>query len=181
MKNLITITLVLLTLTVNSQEVPQNGKRVIKVKQKFEGEYNQKVRGFFHDKMEVTISDKLPKKLAKYGFTNVKVNEIGVVTSTDAWYNKLADIAPLSNKERGIILLNQANTVGGMARAVDVYVTPDTNTGPTRYQINFTSDQGSFKLRINMFGGVKYLIKESNVQVNIQDGKIVSKEILNNG
>jgi hypothetical protein len=32
-----------------------------------------------------------------------------------------------------------------------------------------------------MFGGVKYLIKESNVQVNIQDGKIVSKEILNNG
>ena len=181
MKNLITFALVLLTLTVNSQEVPQNGRRTIKVKQRFEGEYNQKVRGFFHDNMEANFSKKIEKKMKRYGFTNVKVVAIGAVTSTDAWYNKLADIAPLSNKDRGVILLNQAESLGQMVRAVDVYVTPDSNTGPIRYQANFTSDQGSFKLRINMFGGMKYLIKESNIQVNIQDGKIVSKTILSNG
>ena len=181
MKNLITFALVLLTLTVNSQQVPQNGRRTIKVKQRFQGEYNQKVRGFFHDNVEAKFSKKIEKKLKKYGFTNVTVVAIGSVTSTDAWYNKLANIAPLSNKDRGIILLNQANTVGGMVRAVDVYITPDSNTGPIRYQANFTSDQGSFKLRINMLGGIKYLIKESNIQVSIQDGKIVSKTILSNG
>lgn len=180
MKNLIKITVLLFTLSISSQEVPQDGRRTMKVKEKFVGEYNQEVRGFFHDNMEVNFSNKIEKKLVKkYGFTNVKVVSIGAVTSPEAWYNKLADIAPLSNKDMGVILLNQADNLGQVVRAADVYVTPDSpDSGNVKYQANITSDQGTFKIRINMFGGMRYIIKESNVSVSIQGGKIVSQQII---
>lgn len=169
-KPLFLLGLTLFTLSVNGQTVPTNGKKTIQVKESFEGEYNQEVREVFYPAPYKQHMKRLPKKLKKYGFTNVVVTKLGEVRVTDGWANKLSKLAG-GNDGVGRAKLAMATTASEISSAVDQIFTAD--PPPTKFQANFTSDQGTFKVRLSTFVGVKYIIKESNIAVAIVDGVIV--------
>ena len=163
----------LIAFNINAQEVPTNGRKTIEVKESFVGEYNQIVRDVFSTLPKKQHLKKLPKKLAKYGFTNVVITEVGRVEVIDGWANKLSKAAG-GNKSVGRAKLTMATTYSEMRGAVN-QIHNGPKRGATKFQANFTCDQGTFKVRMSTFGGLKYIIKISDVVAIIKDGKVTNK------
>jgi hypothetical protein len=154
MKTLTTIILVLgLTMSTYSQVAPTEGRKTMKVTNKFHGEYNKKVVSSFAKAPRDYHMKKLPKKLAKYGFTNVKITALGSVS-----YNSKN---PISRLDVGIAQIR----VGANVETVINTVTTKVDT--SKFQVNFTSDQGTFKVRLSMLVSPRYIIKENVNEVAI--------------
>ena len=146
MKNLLVVLVMAIGVGVFGQTAPTGGKKVLKVKTKFVGEYSLDVYNSFHSSPYEYHMKKLPKKLAKYGFTNVQITALGSVTTGAT---KRPDVGVAISYAR--------------AGYVDVAVSKaTTSVTPREFQVNFDSDQGSFKVRLSMTAtGIKYIIKES--------------------
>ena len=172
-KVILVLVAVLAFITINAQEVPTNGRKTIEVKESFVGEYNQEVSDNFSPLAKERYVKKLPKKLSKYGFTNVVVTEFGSVRVVDGWANKLSNLAG-SNESIGRAQLEIAKTGSEIRRAVDK-IYSGAKPAPTKFQANFTCDQGTFKVRMSTFGGLKYIIKNSDVVAIIENGKVINK------
>ncbi|MBL4939190.1 MAG: hypothetical protein JKY16_02755, partial [Lutibacter sp.] len=73
MKNLKTVIAILgliLTFNLTAQIAPTSGKKILEVIEDHEGEYLQTVtQNGFSDVVIKAMTDRLPKKLLKYGFT----------------------------------------------------------------------------------------------------------------
>lgn len=153
MKKIAVIILALgLVTSTYSQVVPTQGRKTIKVKTKFIGEFDKEVRSSFYEAPHNYHMNKLPKKLKKYGFTNVKITALGSVS-----YNSKN---PISRLDVGIAQIR----VGANVETVINTVTTKVDT--SKFQVNFTCDQGEFKVRLNMFVSPMYVIAEDNKVVN---------------
>lgn len=145
MKNTI-LALALLVSTISlGQIAPTTGKKVLKVQNKFENEYSLSVGNVFHSNPYEYHMKRLPKKLAKYGFTNVEITELGAVV-----------IAP--PKKSSVTGYDVIDAGGSLNQAISQQNKVIKNE---EFQVNFNSDQGFFKVRLNMTATkLKYIIKE---------------------
>ena len=148
MKNLITIAIVLISLSLNAQTVPQDGRRTIKVDQKFDNEYDLEIYKSFGPAPYKYHMKKLPKTLAKYGFTNIEITAFGSVKYESTGYKP----------SRMDVALAQVRSGANVETAVN---TATTKVSEDKFQVNFTSDQGTFKVRLSIFVKPRYVIKEN--------------------
>lgn len=130
-----------------AQVSPQGGKKTLRVDSKIEGEYDLSVQHVFHSSPYKYHMKKLPKKLAKYGFTNVQITALGAVNT-----------GPTKRPDIGVAIAY------ARAGAVDVAISKATSTRrPQEFQVNFNSDQGFFKVRLSMTAtGIKYIIADNS-------------------
>ena len=153
MKNtILTLALLASTLAIG-QTAPTTGKKVLEVKNGVDvyskwkqTEYSLRVKDAFSDAPYKYHMKKLPKKLLKYGFTNVQITALGVVETAPPEESK---ITPQTVLDMGGTVSQAVGRIGSM-----VY--------HEEFQVNFDSDQGSFKVRLNMTATkLKYIIKEN--------------------
>lgn len=170
MKNLkkiiVIVFCVLLTSNLVAQIAPTSGKKTLEVKENHEGEYLQTVRrGNISDVVINAITNRVPKKLLNYGFTNITVIEVGQVPIPEGWATKLGNLT--SNKTTGRAMMSNAKTYSQMVAAADKMYEPEDNDGVDwKFQVNFIDNDSKekFKLRINMMTyNPMYLIKESDL------------------
>lgn len=149
MKKFITILLVLGMYGAQAQNVvPTDGKKTLRIDHKFEGEYEQEVFKSFMKSPYDYHMKKLPKKLAKYGFTNVVITAFGSVDFKSTGYKA-------SRLDLGLAYLRMGSSV---STAVSIATSPEPRED--KFQVNFTCDQGTFKVRLNMFVKPRYVIAE---------------------
>lgn len=146
MKKLVYILILSLGVTAYGQVAPTQGKKVLKVTNKFENEYSLKVFKSMYAAPYNYHMKRLPKKLEKYGFTNVTITALG-------------SVQPVANKKGslslGIAYIQSGSTI---STAVNKVVN---DVDKSEFQVNFTSDQGTFKIRLSSTAtGIKYIIKE---------------------
>lgn len=169
MKNLILIVSILSLLAIQSliaQEAPK-GKKTLDVKEKFEGEYNQEVT---HEGLSDVVVDALtkrvPKKLAKYGFNDITVVKVGKAIVPDGWAKKLS--ANVSKVDVALAELEYADGEVAIKRAIDrVY---EENEDDWKFQVNFIDNNTKkvFKVRLSLMYSPKYIIKESDLKINLK-------------
>ena len=80
------------TTVMMSQEAPTGGKKQLEVVEKWDGEYDAGMESFYAQNVKDVYLKKLPKKLEKYGFTNVVIIDLGKVVAPDNWATKLQSI-----------------------------------------------------------------------------------------
>ena len=131
-----------------AQNVPTDGKKTISVSENFEGEFEREVYESFMAAPKKYHLKKLPKLLAKYGFTNIEITAFGSVEYESTGYKP----------SRMDVALAQLGSGSGVAIAVS---TATTEVNEDKFQANFTSDQGTFKVRLNIFVKPRYIIKEN--------------------
>lgn len=145
MKKFITLLLILGMYGAQAQTAPTGGKKVLPVLNKYENEYNLDVWNAFLEAPYNYHMKKLPKKLQKYGFTNVEITALGMVTTGPA---KKRDVAV------AIAYAQQGASVGTILNMLE-------DIKQEEFQVNFTSDQGTFKVRLSATAtGIKYIIAE---------------------
>mgnify|MGYP003638471789 FL=1 len=145
MKKLIYILIFSFGLTAVAQVAPTNGKKTLSVDEKFENEYSLEVFKSMYEAPYNYHMKKLPAKLAKYGFTNVTITALGSVQPVA---NKKGDVGLAIAK-----LQNGATISGAISTAVN-------EVDMSEFQVNFTSDQGTFKVRLSSTATkLKYIIK----------------------
>lgn len=126
------------------QVAPTGGKKVLKVTNKYENEYGLQVFKSMYEAPYNYHMKKLPKKLEKYGFTNVTITALG-------------SVQPVANKKGdlglGLAYLRSGSTIDtAVKKALD-------EVDMSEFQVNFTSDQGEFKVRLSSTAtGIKYII-----------------------
>ena len=131
-----------------AQNVPTDGRKVIKVDQQFEGEYDLEVFRSIVSNAEEVAATRIKKQLEKkYGFTNVVIDIVGSVQPEP---NRKPDLS---------VALAQAR-VGANIETVIKTATQEIDM--SKFQCNFTSDQGDFKLRLGMILNIRYIIKNAN-------------------
>ena len=146
MKKLLYILIFSFGLTAIAQVAPTNGKKTLSVDEKFENEYSLEVFKSMYEAPYNYHMKKLPAKLAKYGFTNVTITALGSVQPVA---NKKGDVSLAIAK-----LQNGATISGAISTAVN-------EVDMSEFQVNFTSDQGTFKVRLSSTATkLKYIIKE---------------------
>ena len=173
MKNLkLTSTVIALILTFNliAQTAPK-GKKSLKVKENYEGEYMQKVTQGELSKVVIdALTNRVPKKLKKYGFEDITIIEIGQVKTPTSFATKMSNAAG-GNRAAGKAQLEFAETQGEIERAVDKMNEKDTDID-WKFQVNFTDNKTGkeFKIRLStMSYAPKYIIKESTTDVNLRE------------
>ena len=146
MKKFITLLLVLGIYGAQAQIAPTGGKKVLKVSEgKYKGEYALEVFKSFSKAPYDYHMKKLPKKLAKYGFTNVVITALG-------------SVQPTPNKDGSIDLALAYVELGS---SVSTAVSRLDEVDMSDFQVNFQSDQGFFKVRMTSTAlGFRYIIKE---------------------
>tara|TARA_R110002126_G_scaffold50551_4_gene139222 strand:- start:6186 stop:6626 length:441 start_codon:yes stop_codon:yes gene_type:complete len=145
MKKLIYILIFSFGLTAVAQVAPTTGKKTLSVDEKFENEYSLEVFKSMYEAPYNYHMKKLPAKLAKYGFTNVTITALGSVQPVA---NKKGDVGLAIAK-----LQNGATISGAISTAVN-------EVDMSEFQVNFTSDQGTFKVRLSSTATkLKYIIK----------------------
>ena len=146
MKKLLYILIFSFGLTSMAQVAPTNGKKTLSVNEKYDNEYSLEV---FKSMFEAPYNyhmKKLPAKLAKYGFTNVTITALGSVQPVA---NKKGDVGLAIAK-----LQNGATISGAISTAVN-------EVDMSQFQVNFTSDQGTFKVRLSSTATkLRYIIKQ---------------------
>ena len=142
------ISAILISLGSYAQVAPTAGKKQLRVRTKYINEYSQTVTQSFATSPYNYHMNKLPKKLAKYGFTNVKITALGSVIGSKR---------PSPISRIGVAIAKWR--VG--ATPETVIHTATTKIDKSLFQVNFTSDQGSFKVRLNVFVSPKYIIKNT--------------------
>jgi hypothetical protein len=169
MKNLKTVIAILgliLTFNLTAQIAPTSGKKILEVIEDHEGEYLQTVtQNGFSDVVIKAMTDRLPKKLLKYGFTDISITEVGKVPVPEGWATKLGKLS--SNKSTGRAMMTTATTYNQMVAAANKMYEPEDNDGVDwKFQVNFTDNVSKkiFKVRINMMSYKPlYIIKESDL------------------
>lgn len=146
MKKVIIILIFSFGLNVVAQTAPTNGKKTLTVNEKYENEYSLEVFKSMYEAPYNYHMKKLPAKLAKYGFTNVTITALG-------------SVQPVANKKGDVGLaiakLQNGATISG------AYSTAVNEVDMSQFQVNFTSDQGTFKVRLSSTATkLKYIIKE---------------------
>ena len=127
------------------QEAPTTGKQVLPVEVKHDNEYNLRVYDAFQAAPYKHHLKRLPKKLAKYGFTNVEITDLGMVK-----------IAP--DEKSSVSGYDVIDAGGSLNQAI---AQENRVVRHEEFQVNFNSDQGFFKVRLNMTATkLKYIIKE---------------------
>ena len=134
MKNTI-LALALLVSTISlGQIAPTTGKKVLKVKNQFENEYSLSVFNAFAPAPYKHHMKKLPNKLAKFGFTNVEITKLGMVKTAPS--------------EKSIVDgFDVLDAGGSLNQAISQQ---NKEVKHEEFQVNFNSDQGFFKVRLNM-------------------------------
>ena len=129
-----------------AQTAPTGGKKVLPVSEgKYENEYSFEVFKSFSKAPYDYHMKKLPKKLAKYGFTNVVITALG-------------SVQPVPDKD-GSVSLAVAYINSGAS--YDTAVSKLDPVSMSQFQVNFQSDQGFFKVRMTKTAlGFRYIIKE---------------------
>lgn len=160
---------VLLASNVRAQ-TPPKGKKNLKVKESYKGEYMQKV--FEGDLSKVVLKamrKRIPKKLRKYGFEDITITDIGKVLVPVSFTTKLGKIAG-GNKEVGRAQLELAKTSGEIKNAVNKMYQKDID-GDWKFQVNIIDNLTNevYKIRLNLSYNPKYIIKESDEVVNFRE------------
>jgi hypothetical protein len=165
-KKIITLLLLALTFSMSAQVAPTTGEKVLEVKESHEGEYLQKIsQQGFSDVVIKALTERVPKKLIKYGFTDISIIEVGQVPVPEGWATKLGSLT--SNKSVGKGMLQQAKTYSEIEAAVNkMYQPEDTDGVDWKFQVNFIDNisKEEFKIRINMMSyNPLYIIKKSDL------------------
>ncbi|MBB1195014.1 hypothetical protein DNC80_15215 [Flavobacterium sp. SOK18b] len=85
-KTLITILALVIKLNLNAQMAPSTGEKVLEVKETYEGEFLKTVsENSLSSVVTKAITERVPKKLEKYGFTNITLTEVGQVNEEGNW------------------------------------------------------------------------------------------------
>ncbi|WP_282117161.1 hypothetical protein [Cellulophaga baltica] len=161
MKKIPLLLFILIAINVTGQIAPTGGKKVLPVKQTFEGEYDQKVTQSGLSTAVITaLKARVPKKLKKYGFNDIAIVEIGKASVPENWTDKLAQAAG-GNKAVGEAELQQAETYSEIKQAVDKIHTADDYSN-WQFQVIFKDNSSSkiFKVRLSLMYSPKYIIKE---------------------
>lgn len=173
MKNLkLTSTVIALILTFNliAQTAPK-GKKTLEVKENYEGEYMQEVtKGDLSKVVIDAMTNRVPKKLKKYGFEDITILKIGKVKTPISLATKMSNSVG-GNKGAGKAQLELAKTSGEIERAVDKMYTEETDID-WKFQVNFTDNKTGkeFRVRLStMSYAPKYIIKESATEVNLRE------------
>jgi hypothetical protein len=143
-----------------AQEVPQDGKKTIKVDTKFTGEYDREIAEYSLPKAtQLNFMKIVRKKLKKYGFNDVRFTEVGTVEAPEGILQK---ISPGTNRTDGIDMMINASSSGMYEAGLKKALTPNKNT-ISKFQMNFTDNNTGlkYKLRVSGFRGIKYIIKET--------------------
>lgn len=170
MKKAILIALVfslLVSQSLIAQEAPK-GKKTLEVKEKFEGEYNQEVnQKGLSDVVVNGLTTRVPKKLKKYGFDDITIVKVGKAIVPDGWAKKLG--SNVSKEAVSDAYLDQAQSRGEIKRAIEMRYQED--EADWKFQINFIDNNTKklFKVRLNLMYNPKYIIKESDLKINIKN------------
>ena len=159
----------LIALSMNAQEVPTTGKKIIKVKESHVGEYLQTISQTLPKETVENFRKIVTKKLKKYGFNDITITEVGDVSVPEGWATKLGKLAG-NNKSQGEALLTLATTRAEIVAAVNKMYEPDDLDGvDKKFQVNFIDNLTGkvFKLRVSLFRVPKYIIKESDLVGNL--------------
>jgi hypothetical protein len=153
-------------INLSAQIAPTTGEKVLEIKESHQGEYLQTVtQQGISDVVIKAITERMPKKLAKYGFTDITITEVGKVPVPEGWATKMGQIT--SNKSVGQSMLGQAKTYNEMVIAVNkMYEPEDTDGVDWKFQVNITDNVSKevFKIRINMMSyNPQYIIKQSDL------------------
>ncbi|MCG8763509.1 hypothetical protein G1K46_12360 [Tenacibaculum finnmarkense] len=173
MKNLkLTSTIVILFLTFNLiAQVAPKGKKTLEVKEKYEGEYTQKVtKGDLSNVVIKALEKRVPKKLKKYGFENITILKIGKVKTPVSLATKMSNTVG-GNRGAGEAQLELAKTSGEIKQAVDKMYAKNSDID-WKFQVNFTDNKTGkeFRVRLStMSYKPKYIIKESAIEVNLRE------------
>nr|WP_315160612.1 hypothetical protein [uncultured Flavobacterium sp.] len=163
-KTIITILALALKFTLTAQIAPTTGEKVLEVKETYEGEYLQSIdTTSFSPAVVNAIKDRIPKKLIKYGFTDIKILKVGKVKAPISTSTKMSNL--VSNKSVGNAMLSQATTYSEMVRAVDKMYEKETDMD-WKMQVVFLDNLTGkeFKLKIAMMSyAPQYIIKESDL------------------
>jgi hypothetical protein len=166
LKKIVMLLVLSQSFSLTAQIAPTTGEKVLEVKESHAGEYLQTVnRKDISDVVIKAITERVPKKLAKYGFTDITVTEVGKVPVPEGWATKMGQIT--SNKSVGQSMLGQAKTYNEMVIAVDkMYQPEDTDGVDWKFQVNIIDNvtKEVFKIRINMMSyNPQYIIKQSDL------------------
>ena len=166
LKRIIMLLLLSNYINLTAQIAPTTGEKVLEIKESHQGEYLQTItQQGISDVVIKAINERIPKKLAKYGFTNITVTEVGKVPVPEGWATKMGQIT--SNKSVGQSMLGQAKTYNEMVIAVNkMYQPEDTDGVDWKFQVNIIDNATKevFKIRINMMSyNPQYIIKQSDL------------------
>lgn len=164
-KSIIAALVLASTFGLNAQVAPTTGEKVLEVKETYLGEYLQSIdTTSFSPAVVNAIKERVPKKLIKYGFTDIKVLKVGKVKAPISTATKMSNFVG-GNKGVGSAMLSQATTYSEMVRAVDKMYEQETD-GDWKMQVIFLDNLTGkeFKLKIAMMGYTpQYIIKESDL------------------
>ena len=164
-KGIIATLLLASTFSLTAQVAPTNGEKVLEVKESYEGEYLQSIdTTSFAPVVVQAIKERVPKKLIKYGFTDITILKVGKVKAPKSSASKMSDMAG-GNKSVGNAMLSQATTYSEIVAAVDKMYAKDYD-GDWKMQViildNVTGKE--FKIKIAMMTyAPQYIIKESDL------------------
>lgn len=156
------------TFKLTAQIAPTTGEKILEVKENYAGEYLQKVnQDGLSDVVIKALNNRIPSKLAKYGFKDITITEVGKVPSPENWTNKLSKASGLDkNRAQGEAMLKNAKTYDQISTAINKMYEPDNNEGNWKFQVNFIDNTTKqlFKVKINMMTyAPQYIIKESDL------------------
>ncbi len=166
-KTIIALIALTLSISLSAQVAPTTGEKVLEVKESYSGEYLQIVnQGNLSDVVVKAITERIPKKIAKYGFSDITISEVGQVPSPENWTDKLAKSSGLNtNRAKGENMLKLASTTTEIIAAINKMYEPDGNEGNWKFQVNFIDNvsKETYKVRINMMYNPIYIIKKSDL------------------
>jgi len=170
MKKLKTLIILLgLSFNVIAQVAPI-GKKTLKVKESYEGEYMQKMIDHPSGALENHMRKSIPKKLKKYGFNDITIIELGMVRVPVSTATKMSK-AVGGNKGAGKAQLKLAKTHSEIERAVDKMYEKDVDND-WKFQVNFIDNntKEEYRVRLSMMSKApKYIIKRSDKIVNLRE------------
>lgn len=108
-----------------------------------DGYYDLEVVKSFPSHIEKVHVKRLTKKLTKKGFTNVQITILG-------------SVQPKPNKPGSVsVAVAQLRNGANVETAIS---TATNEVDTSKFQVNFTSDQGEFKVRLGMMVNIRYII-----------------------
>lgn len=170
LKRIIATLVLLSTFSLTAQIAPTTGEKVLEVKESYEGEYLQSIdTTSFAPAVVNAIKERVPKKLIKYGFTNITILKVGKVKAPISTATKMSNMAG-GNEGVGRAMLSQAKTYSEMVNAVDRMYAKEYDADWKMQVIFLDNVTGKeFKLKIAMMTyAPQYIIKESDLVKNLR-------------
>ncbi|MCD0474728.1 hypothetical protein LPB87_10035 [Flavobacterium sp. EDS] len=170
LKGIITVLVLTSTFGLNAQVAPTTGEKVLKVKETYLGEYLQSIDTTSFSSVVVNaIKERVPKKLIKYGFTDIKILKVGRVNAPISTATKMSNFVG-GNEAVGKDMLKQAKSYSEIVRAIDKMYEPKADIDWKMQVIildNLTHKE--FKIKIaSMTYAPQYIIKESDLVLDLR-------------